>query len=292
MPRGAAEYPTRDETIAYLAEYERRYALPVLRPVTVTAVHREAGGLRVSTTSGDVLVRCVVSATGSWSSPVIPDIPGADRFGGAVVHSASYAGPEPYAGRRVIVVGAGNSAAQILAELSAITDVTWTTLTPPRFLPDDIDGRVLFEQATARYRAIQAAEAPPPPRSLGDIVMVPSVREARDRGVLVAHPMFTAFTEHGVVWSDGRESVADAVILATGFVPALSHLAPLGVLNDEGRVALEGGRSIVEPRLWLVGYGEWTGFASATLIGVGRSARAVVEGIKGDMETVLDAARR
>ena len=58
--------------------------------------------------------------------------------------------------------------------------------------------------------------------------------------------------------------------------PALDHLAPLGVITPDGRVAITGTRSRVEPHLWLVGYGDWTGFVSATLIGVGRSARATV----------------
>jgi len=109
--------------------------------------------------------------------------------------------------------------------------------------------------------------------------MVPAVRAARDRGDLAAVPMFVRFTREGVVWPDGGQTPADAVIWATGFRPALDHLAPLGVLDPEGRVELRGNRSAQEPRLWLVGYGEWTGFASATLIGVGRSARAAVEEI-------------
>jgi hypothetical protein len=56
----------------------------------------------------------------------------------------------------------------------------------------------------------------------------------------------------------------------------VEHLRPLGVLEADGRVRVEGTRSVREPMLWLVGYGNWTGFASATLIGVGRSARATV----------------
>jgi len=66
------------------------------------------------------------------------------------------------------------------------------------------------------------------------------------------------------------------VIWCTGFRPALSHLAPLGVVGEDGRVATSGTRSIDEPRLWLVGYGDWTGAASATLIGVMRTARSTV----------------
>lgn len=160
---------------------------------------------------------------------------------------------------------------------------TWATRELPTFQPDDVDGRYLFEQATARYRAIQEGRTPDPPRSLGDVVMVPSVRDARARGALTATPMFVRFTERGVIWPDGSEESVDAVIFATGFRPALRHLEPLGVVGENGRVVVRadgsGTRAELEPRLWMVGYGEWTGFASATLIGVGRSARATVEEI-------------
>lgn len=280
MPRGAGTYPTRDETIAYLTAYEQRYELPVVRPVRVLDVTRDGVFLCVRTTVGDVRARAVVSATGSWVNPRIPALPDRELYRGQVVHSAYYSGPAPFAGKRVVVVGAGNSAAQIVAELSLNAHVTWATLVPPTFLPDEIDGRYLFEQATLRYRAIQRGETPPAARSLGDIVMVESVRDARARGALVATPMFTAFAPHGVVWPDGRTTPADAVILATGFRPALEHLTSLAVVDERGRVDVQDGRARSEPRLWLVGYGEWTGFASATLIGVGRSARAAVQEIE------------
>ena len=92
------------------------------------------------------------------------------------------------------------------------------------------------------------------------------------------------FTPQGARWSGGDEEALDAVILATGFRPALDHLQELGVLDPDGRVAVEGTHSVREPRLWLVGYGAWTGFASATLIGVGRSARATVEEVREFLE--------
>jgi putative flavoprotein involved in K+ transport len=286
MPRDADDapdgYPSRDAVIRYLAEYERRYEIPVRRPVHVRGVHRDADAFRLDTSGGDVRARAVVSATGTWASPIVPSLPGQDEFAGALLHSATYTGPAPFAGRRVLVVGGGNSGAQILAELSEVADVTWVTREPPTFLPDDVDGRYLFEQATARYRAVQEGRAPDPQRSLGDVVMVPPVRAARDRGVLRAEPMFARFTPTGVVWPDGREERVDAVIFATGFRPALDHLAPLGVLEADGRIAIapgSGTRAAREPRLWLLGYGEWTGFASATLIAVGRTARAAVDEI-------------
>ncbi len=287
MPRDATEgrdaYPTRSAALAYLGEYERRHTIPVERPVHVDAVHRDGEELRLDTSAGAMRARAVVSATGTWANPVLPELPGRERFGGALLHSAHYTGPAAFAGQRIVVVGGGNSGAQIVAELSTVAEVTWATREPPHFLPDEVDGRYLFEQATARYRALQEGRTPDPPRSLGDVVMVPAVREARSRGVLHAEPMFRRFTETGVIWSDEREARVDAVIFATGFRPALAHLAPLGVVDGDGRVSLRkdgsGTRAAGESRLWLVGYGEWTGFASATLIGIGRSARAAVDEI-------------
>jgi putative flavoprotein involved in K+ transport len=152
------------------------------------------------------------------------------------------------------------------------------TVEPPQFLPDDVDGRVLFERATARFAALQAGHEPgrEPAGGLGDIVMVPSVKEARARGVLHSVRPFVAFTPDGVGWPDGRETVVDAVIWCTGFRPSLDHLAPLDILEADGHIAVRGTRAVREPRLWLVGYGEWTGFASATILGVGRTARVTV----------------
>ena len=287
MPRdpgqGRDVYPTRDEALAYLAEYERRYDIPVRRPVHVTAVHRNEGGYSVETSAGPIAARAVVSATGTWANPVWPSLPDQASFTGTLLHSAQYSGPELFLGQRVVVVGGGNSGAQIVAELSAVSRTTWATREQPRFLPDDVDGQYLFEQATARYRAIQDGRTPDPPRSLGDVVMVPSVKDARSRGALAAMPMFTRFTEKGVVWPDGRDESVDAVIFAAGFRPALAHLAPLGVVGADGRAGVirdgSGTRAEGEAGLWFVGYGDWTGFASATLIGVGRSARATVDDI-------------
>lgn len=286
LPReltGGDEYPTRDATIAYLTEYERRYTLPVERPVHVHAVGLDDAGLRVDTSHGVVRARAAVSATGIWANPVQPDVPGCSDFKGTVLHSAWYPGVIPFKGKRVVVVGGGNSGAQIVAELSHVATATWATREPPTFLPSHVDGRYLFEQATTRYTAIQEGRTPDPPRSLGDIVLVPPVRDAIARGALAAGPMVARLTPDGVVWTDGRESAADAVIFATGFRPALAHIERLEAVDARGRVAIAPGgagtRAASGIPLWLVGYGEWTGFASATLVGVGRAARATVEEI-------------
>lgn len=71
---------------------------------------------------------------------------------------------------------------------------------------------------------------PAPPPSLGDVVMVNSVKEARGRGVLGSVRPFARFTKTGIVWADGRAEAVDAVIWCTGFRLALSFLAELDVV--------------------------------------------------------------
>ncbi|WP_377082967.1 hypothetical protein [Roseomonas sp. SXEYE001] len=145
---------------------------------------------------------------------------------------------------------------------------------------------MLFERASNRVRArLEGREPEGPEGGLGDIVMVPSVLEARDRGVLRAVRPFVRFEPDGVVWADGTRTPVDAVIWCTGFRPALEHLAPLGVLDADERVAVESGSSTRQPRLWLLGYGDWTGAASATLAGITRSARDTVHAIQQFLTT-------
>lgn len=289
MPRitspSKSEYPSRDEVISYLREYEHRYSLNVVHGKHVNAVTRdpESALLRVTAEAADAWrARAVISATGG--KPFIPAIEGRETFAGTQIHSLDYTDSTAFKGKRVIVVGGGNSGAQIVAELtepeSGVARVTWATVDPPTFLPDEIDGRYLFEQATAIYNARKQGMTPPPPRSLGDIVMVAPVKGARDRGVLTSVPIFTSIKRNGVVWRDGTSSDEDAIIWATGYKPALEHLLPLGIVTPENRVDVAGAagtQSTLQPNVWLVGYGNWTGYASATLIGVGRSARATVQ---------------
>jgi putative flavoprotein involved in K+ transport len=289
MPNPEPGYPHRDAVIDYLTQYEARYQLPIVRPVHVDAVTRQGELFVVQAGTRQWRCRALVSATGTWSKPFIPVYPGSPQFVGQQLHSAHYRNPQAFAGKRVLVVGGGNSGAQILAEVSTVAETLWITPEPPAFLPDEVDGRVLFERATERWKALQEGRAiDQPVGGLGDIVMVEPVREARTRDVLVAERPFQRFTANGVEWADGRREAVDAVIWCTGFRPALDHLQSLDVLEADGKIAVDGTRACKEPRLWLVGYGEWTGAASATLIGVSRTARSTVseisEALQGDTD--------
>lgn len=275
-----AGYPTRRQVTDYLAAYEHRYRLPVHRPTRVTAVHRTRDRLRIVTDAGQWTARAVVSATGTWTRPFWPRYPGQQTFAGRQLHAADYRNPAPFAGQRVAVVGGGNSAAQIVADLHPTVDAAWFVRRPPRFLPDDVDGRALFDLATARWRARQAGQPDPGGvGGLGDIVATPAVRAAHDRGALRPHPMFTRLTPAAAAGPGQLEHPLDTIIWCTGFRPAIDHLRPLHLRDHAGRIPTVGTMAVGEPRLWLVGYGDWTGDASATLVGVGRTARDTADQI-------------
>ncbi|GIH78210.1 ArsO family NAD(P)H-dependent flavin-containing monooxygenase [Planobispora longispora] len=271
IPEGGG-YPSAADVVAYLTDYEQRYDLPVIRPAAVRAVREAGERLAVETGAGTWRARIVISATGTWGRPYVPHYAGRDVFRGRQLHTATYLGPEPLRDMRVVVVGGGNSAAQILAEVSTVAETTWVTLRPPRLLPDEVDGRALFDLASRRARCPDA----PAIGELGDIVAVSPVRQARERGALKAEPMFTRLTPDGVAFSDGTTLGCDAIIWCTGFRPALAHLAPLKLRKPGGTIPVDGTRALAEMRLHLLGYGDWTGPASATLIGAGRSAKATV----------------
>ena len=287
MPTTEQTYPTRNEVIRYLSAYEQRYQFPIVRPVHVDRVESNEGYLDVYTGEKFWRAKVVVSATGTWSKPFIPDYVGRENFQGRQLHSAHYINSDPFKDKKVIIVGGGNSGAQILAEVSQVAETIWVTKTPPQFLSDDVDGRVLFLRATERLKAQQEGKViDQPVGGLGDIVMIDSVKEARDRGVLHSRPSFTSFTTDSVIWPDGSKEKIDAVIWCTGFKASLDHLRSVGAVEQDNSVEVKDGRSVKIANLWLVGYGDWTGLASATLIGVSRAARAIVDEIAAYLDGV------
>ncbi len=277
MQGGPDYYPSREETVSYLSDYESRYKLAAQRNVRVHEVRKSDIGFTLSTSAGTFQARAVINATGSFTRPAIPAFPGLDKFKGTILHSSQYKSPADFAGQRVAVVGEGNSGAQILAEISETSSTIWITQKEPSFLPDHVDGRFLFDAATQMYQAkIEGKKFQPP--SLGQIVMVPPVAAARQRGVFdVSFRPFDHATEDSLVWADGRVEKVDVIILCTGFKPELQHVLNLGVVDADGKTATEETKSKLVEGMWFVGYGNWTGFASATLIGVGRSARTTVD---------------
>lgn len=279
MPKSQSKFPTKDEVISYLTAYEERYKIQVRRPVEVNAVHINGQEFDLDTSSGTYRCKALISATGNWHHPIIPDVPGKKSYQGTQIHSAQYKNADDFIGKRVLIVGNGNSGAQILAEVSKVATTVWAVQKEPEYLPDEVDGRVLFDIASAKYHALQSGKNFDAKQyNLGNIVMVPSVVDARERNVLHYRKTFQSMTPTGVIWEDGTTEDFDAIIWCTGFNPALDHLKFLGIMKDQ-QIETTETKSKDQSGLYLVGYGNKTGFASATLIGVGRSARNTVNDI-------------
>lgn len=273
-------FPPASHVVDYLTRYEQRYDLPVIRPARVEQVTHSDGifSLSLAHTPTPVRARTVIAATGTWTAPFVPHYPG--HFAGKQWHAATYPGPQEFRGTRVAVVGAANSGAQIAADLlnsAAPADVTWFTRNPPHYMPDDVDGRALFKRSRARLLAMQSGKRDPGPESqLGDIVMVPPVKRARDAGKLSATPMFASLDElNATETTTDKHPGFDHLIWCTGFRPALGPLRGLLTAdpNPDGYLVAQ------VPGLHLVGYGTWTGPGSATLAGVSPFARGVAQTI-------------
>ncbi|MFC8708709.1 NAD(P)-binding domain-containing protein [Streptomyces sp. NPDC057197] len=269
--------PSSEVIGAYFADYERAFDLRVRRPVDVRAVREGGGGrLLVETSQGDWSARALINATGTWDRPFWPRYPGQETFRGRQLHTAQYAGPEEFAGQRVIVVGGGASGTQHLLELAPYAAATtWVTRRPPVFREGPFDedaGRAAVALVEERVR--QGL----PPRSVVSVTGLPlndAVRQGLRDGVLDRRPMFARITPEGVEWPDGQRLAADVILWATGFRAALDHLAPLRLRGAGGGIRLDGTRVAADPRVHLVGYGP-----SASTVGANRAGRAAVRDIR------------
>ncbi|GAA3233805.1 NAD(P)-binding domain-containing protein [Actinocorallia longicatena] len=261
--------PARVAVPEYYARYEESLDAGVLRPVEVTAVRPDGGGLLVETSRGLWAARAIVNATGTWTRPHWPSYPGMADFRGEQLHYAGYRGPGAFAGRRVIVVGGGASAAHVLSELADVAETRWVTRREPVFHDGEF-GEAARREAVARVE--RRVRAGLPPQSVVSVTGLGSSRIVRDalaKGALERHPMFARLTADGALWPDGSAWAADAVIWATGFRSAIRHLAPLRLREPGGGIRLEGTRALADPRVHLVGYGP-----SASTIGANRAGRA------------------
>jgi len=258
----------------YFAEYEKRFALPVYRPVTVKVVCERAGRFRIETDRETFSARGIINATGTWETPYVPDYPGRELFRGRQLHTHDYRTAEEFRGQHVLVVGGGISAIQLLDEISKITTTTWVTRTPPRWREGPFNqeaGRAAVKLVEDRVRAGL------PPNAVVSVTGLPvneRTEAMRARGVLNRQPMFEAISDEGVRWADGRTLKVDVILWCTGFRSSLDHLAPLllrevsGGIKMTGRLATQVAK---EPRVHLVGYGP-----SASTIGANRAGAAAV----------------
>ncbi|MFB6707301.1 flavin-containing monooxygenase [Streptomyces sp. NPDC056333] len=287
MPRRFGRWVSRDHVVRYLEKYVEHHELEVVTGVEVTRVDRAADGTgwQLTATGGRVLTgRAVVVATGFNHTPRIPDWAGRDSFTGELVHARDYRNPAPYAGKDVLVVGIGNTGAEIAVDLveGGASRVRIAVRTVPhivrrstagwpaqatgilvRRLPVrlvDRAGRLMARAAvpdlaeqglprpdTGLYSRVKEGAIP-----VQDVGLIDAVRGGR----VVPVATVESFDKDTVVLADGTRITPDAVIAATGYRRALEPLVGhLGVLDARGRPVVHGGRTPKHaPGLYFTGF--------------------------------------
>jgi SAM-dependent methyltransferase len=258
MPASYGDFPHHSEMAAYLDAYARSFGLcaDIRFGMTVERLEREReAGWRLDFADGSVRrVGAVVVATGVFWQPKLPAYPGS--FAGEVSHSHAYRTPEPFADRRVVVVGSGQSAAEIAVEVSRVAARTFMSIRAgahvlPRWIGakpyDAADvgplNRLPWRLLNATYRRRVDRELGPRPASwplptrrlLEGIPIVSSdLLPAVRSGDILIKPAIARLSGDRVRFADGSEEVIDRIISATGYQISLPFLSP-SLLSAAGR---------------------------------------------------------
>jgi cation diffusion facilitator CzcD-associated flavoprotein CzcO len=284
FPAGTPAFPHRTAVIRHLNEFHETHRLPVEFGVTVDEVSFDGDRWLVRTSAGPRLARHVVIATGRDRQAFIPAWKGMKAFAGRIIHSADFGVPEDYAGKTVLVVGAGNSGFDALNHLAgANTGQIWLSARHgPSLLPKRIGqiavhrfspflARLPLGLADAMMAATQrlvfgdlrkfglpAAPAGGASRLGSDYTAIASDDGAVDAikaGKIIVVPQIREFTHDGVVLDDGVLIAPDIVIAATGYRTGLETMVgKLGVLDGKGVPLFNGAASDPKlPGLWFTG---------------------------------------
>jgi indole-3-pyruvate monooxygenase len=262
-PSDYPTYPSRQQVVDYLEAYALRFSLVPHFGENVRSVRLGEEGFEVESKGRVIRARKLVVATGYNRVPRRPSWPGESEFGGTILHSREYRSGETLRGKRVLVVGMGNTGGEIgldLLEHGASPSVsvrspiivmprdflgrsTQVTAIRTRRLPRavrDFLGRWVSRLAFGDLAAYGFGKPSFGPMTsievhrripLLDVGMVARVKD----GSMPLRPDIARFTPHGVVFADGKEEKFDAVVLATGYRTGLEDLLQIpGVLDDQG----------------------------------------------------------
>jgi putative flavoprotein involved in K+ transport len=280
IPRRYGRWVRRDDLLAYFTDYADSHDLDVR---TGVRVRRIDPGWELDTSAGPIRATTVIVATGYNGAPFIPDWPGRDGFAGDLIHSSDYRNPEPFRGQDVLVVGAGNSGAEIATDVAdgGASHSRLSVRTPPqivrratagipaqligiaiRHLPPHWVDPISMTQRRLSIPDLAAQGLPRPEHGIRtsfittgttpilDVGIVDAVRRGRVEIVAAVE----RFDGGAVMLADGSRVSPDAIIAATGFRAGLDALVGhLGVLGRRGLPAKTDGEPVL-PGLWFVGF--------------------------------------
>jgi putative flavoprotein involved in K+ transport len=269
FPAAPGHYPHRDEVVRYLENYAAHFQLPIRYNSRIDQVSRQGTGFRLQGAEGlELQCDALVVASGAFSQPHIPAFPGLEDFAGTRLHSSAYRNSQAFAGQRVVVVGAANSAVQIAHELARVAEVTLATREKLRFFPQrplGIDFHTwLHWSGLGQTRWLSDQSTP----VLDDGRYQLALREGRYR----QRPLFQRIERDTLVWADGERQSIDALIFATGFRPNLPFLDALPIRDNRHQLLQRNGHALQVAGLFFLGLPKQRNFASATLRGVGPDA--------------------
>jgi putative flavoprotein involved in K+ transport len=283
IPRRYGRWVARDDLMSYFREYVERERIELRTSVRVDRVDRAGDDWLLDSTAGPLAATAVIVATGYNGAPFIPDWPGREHFTGELIHSSAYVNPEPYRGRDVLVVGAGNSGAEIATDIAdgGASRSRLSVRTPPqivrratagipaqllgmaiRHLPPDWVDPITKTQRRLSIPDLSAQGLPRPDHGVRtafiatgttpilDVGIVDAIRRGRVDVVAAVE----GFDGDEVLLADGSRIAPDAVIVATGFRAGLGDLVGhLGVLDPRGLPIKTDGEAVL-PGLWFVGF--------------------------------------
>ncbi|MFC8075269.1 flavin-containing monooxygenase [Streptomyces sp. NPDC057307] len=287
IPRSFGRWVSRAHMVRYLEKYAEFHGLEIVTRVEVTGIERSADGeswLLHGTGGRELTGSAVVVATGYNHTPRLPSWPGAESYGGELLHAGAYRNPGPYEGKDVLVVGAGNTGAEIAVDLveGGAARVRLAIRTVPhivrrstagwsaqrtgilvRRLPTrlvdragdimckiampDLTAKGLPRPDTGMYSRVREGAIP-----VQDVGLIAAVRKGKVEPVAAVE----SFDDNKVVLADGSRISPDVVIAATGYSRSLEGLlGHLDVLDERGCPVVRGGRTSERaPGLYFTGF--------------------------------------
>lgn len=253
LPHDVPVFPSGRDYLAYLQAYARHFSLPIRSNVTVQAASYRHGW-HLTTSAGELKADVLIVASGIFNHPKRPQLPGEETFAGTVLHAQQYRCAQPYQGKRVLVVGAGNTGTGIALDLVAAgipvglairsgvqlvprPSAAWRTRLKAwavHHLPKSLMNELL--SLVRKDAAAFGLPAPNQPPSEITPVVGFELAHAVKLNHIQLHAGLVSLAADTACFADGQEQAYDVVILATGYAPAIAFLDSSLSLNNLGQV--------------------------------------------------------